>query len=207
MKKIGLLLGSFDPIHVAHVNMAACAINSGLCDKVLFVVAKHNPWKDNAPAPFDLRCDMILKSIGGFGLDDVCVCDYEKDIESPTYTYKVLEKIREKYPEDELFILCGTDTVEKIPNWKRFETDIKDKVGIIEFKRNDGTEIDNNKVPFIVREGSRPSLTNKGYWYIKTQRMDVSSTLVRSMIAKGMNPTPYVSEGTLDIINKYNLYR
>ena len=52
MKKIGLLLGSFDPVTVAHVAMASNVINSGLCDKVIFVVAQHNPWKKNiAPAP------------------------------------------------------------------------------------------------------------------------------------------------------------
>ena len=147
--KIGLLLGSFDPIHIAHVNIASCAINSGLCDKVLFVVAKHNPWKKHEPAPFELRCEMIKASIGAFG--DKCeVCTLEKDIEPPTYSYKVLEKIREIYPNDELFIICGSDTIDAVTQWKKFETYIKNKVGFIEVKRNDSTEIDNDKLPFSV---------------------------------------------------------
>jgi len=203
--KIGLLLGSFDPIHIAHVNIASCAINSGLCDKVLFVVAKHNPWKKHEPAPFELRCEMIAASIEAFG--DKCeVCTLEKDIEPPTYSYKVLEKIREKYPNDELFIICGSDTIDAVTQWKKFETDIKNKVGFIEVKRNDGTEIDNDKLPFIIYEGSRNSYTTKGFWYVKMQRMDASSTLVRNMIAKGMNPYPYVTKETLEIIKKFNLY-
>ena len=203
--KIGLLLGSFDPIHIAHVNIASCVINSGLCDKVLFVVAKHNPWKKHKPAPFELRCEMISASIGAFG--NKCeVCILEKDIEPPTYSYKVLEKIREKCPNDELFLICGSDTIDAVPNWKKFETEIKNKVGFIEIKRNDGTEIDNDKIPFIVHEGIRHDLTNIGFWYIKTQKMDASSTLVRSMINEGMNPIPYVNEQVLEIIKKYNLY-
>ena len=203
--KIGLLLGSFDPIHIAHVNIASCVLNSGLCDKVLFVVAQHNPWKENNPAPFDVRCDMINASIEAF--DGKCeVCELEKDIEPPTYSYKVLEKLREIYHNDELFLICGSDTIDAIPNWKKFETDIKDNVGFIEVKRDDGTEIDNPTRPFIIHEGSRSSYTTKGCWYVKMQRMDASSTLVRSMISKGMNPYPYVNQDVLRIIKRYNLY-
>ena len=203
--KIGLLLGSFDPIHIAHINIAACALNSGLCDKVLFVVAQHNPWKKNAPAPFELRCDMISASLKAF--DGKCeVCDLEKEIEPPTYSYKVINKLAEQYPQDELMLLCGTDTIEKVTQWKKFDDEIKNKIGFIEFKRNDGTEIDNDKVPFIVHQGSNSSLTNKEFWYVKTQKMDVSSTLIRSMIEKGMNPYPYISQEVLEIIKRHNLY-
>lgn len=77
MSKIGLLLGSFDPVTAAHVAIAACAVNSGLCDKVLFVVAKHNPWKKEEPAPFDLRCKMIEEAIKPFG-DKLEVCRFEE---------------------------------------------------------------------------------------------------------------------------------
>ena len=207
MKKVGLLLGSFDPIHIAHTNIASCVLNSGLCDKVLFVVAMHNPWKENAPADFDLRCKMVESAIAPFG--DKCeVCAIEKEIEPPTYSYKVIGKLLEKYPEDELFLVCGTDTIDNIPQWKKFETEIKNKVGFIEVKRNnDSTEIVNEGIPFIVREGSRSGLTDKGFWYIKSRKIDASSTLVRSMVRKGMNPTPYVTKEVLDIINDNNLYR
>jgi nicotinate-nucleotide adenylyltransferase len=206
MKKIGLLLGSFDPIHIAHVNVASSVINGGLCDKVLFVVAKHNPWKKNAPADFDLRCRMIEASIAPWG--DRCeVCRLEEDIEPPTYSYKVIEKLREQHPEDELFLICGTDTVERLPQWKKYETNIKPYVGVIEVKRGDGMEIDNKSLPFKIHEGSRCELTNKGFWYIKTQRIDASSTLVRRMLHDGMNPLPYVTKEALEIIKENNLYR
>ena len=205
MKRIGLLLGSFDPIHAAHVNIASCVLNSGLCDIVLFVVAKHNPWKQHEPADFDLRCQMVNASIAG--LKNCDVCRLEENIEPPSYSYKVINELLMRFPEDEFILICGSDTIEKVPNWKRFESDIKNKVGFIEIKRDDGVEIENPYKPFIVHEGSMSSLTDKGFWYIKTQRMDISSTLVRNMVAHGMNPIPLVNKETLDIINKYNLYR
>jgi nicotinate-nucleotide adenylyltransferase len=149
---------------------------------------------------------MVKSAIAPFG-DKCDVCDLEKDIEPPTYSYKVLEKIREQYPEDELFLICGSDTIDAVSQWKQFDTSIKDKVGFIEIKRNDNTEIENVRVPFIVREGSRSSLTNKGFWYIKARKMDISSTIVRTMVHNGMNPYPYVTEGVLKIINENNLYK
>lgn len=204
--RIGLLLGSFDPIHIAHINMAACALNSGLCDKVLFVVAQHNPWKENAPAPFDVRCEMIAASIRVFG--DKCeVCALEKEIEPPTYSYKVLNKLMETYPQDELFLICGSDTIEKVPQWKCFESDIKDKIGFIVVYRNDSTEIEDERKPFFIHQGSMTSLTNKEFWYIKSRKIDASSTLVRAMIKKGVYPCPYVTTEVLEIINKNNLYK
>lgn len=206
MKKVGLLLGSFDPVHVAHINIASLVLNSGLCDKVLFVVAMHNPWKERTPADFGLRCEMVKSAIVPFG-DKCDVCGLEKDIEPPTYSYKVLEKIREQYPEDELFLICGSDTIDAVAQWKNFDTDIKNKIGFIEIKRNDNTEIENVRVPFIVREGSRSSLTDKGFWYIKARKMEISSTIVRTMVHNGMNPYPYVTEGVLKIINENNLYK
>ena len=204
--KIGLLLGSFNPITIAHVTMASSVLNSGLCDKVLFVVAKHNPWKKEDPAPYDVRCRMVEAAIRPFG--DKCeVCRYEEKHEYPVYSYIPINETIEAFPQDEIYLICGTDTIEKIPKWKKFETEIKDKVSIIEIKRNDGTEFENDKIPFIVREGSRESLTNKGYWSIKTQRMDISSTMVRWMVHNGMNPCPYVTEDTYKLIIDNNLYK
>jgi nicotinate-nucleotide adenylyltransferase len=206
MKKIGLLLGSFNPVTVAHLHMASAVLNSGLCDKVLFVVAKHNPWKGEEPAPFDLRCSMINDSIDPIK-GKYEVCRFEEEFEPPVYSYLPICKALETYPEDELYIIAGTDTIERIPQWKNFETEIMNKVSFIEIKRGGSTEFENPRIPFIVREGSRSSLTNKEFWTIKTQRMDISSTLVRSMIKNGMNPYPYVTMETLQIINEYNLYR
>lgn len=204
--KIGLLFGSFDPIHIGHINIASCVLNSNLCDKVLFVVAQHNPWKKNTPTPFQVRCEMVNSSIEPF-LEKCEVCDVEKNIEPPTYSYKTLEKLCNEYLEDELFLICGSDTVEALPNWKNFETHIKNKIGLIEIERNKTKELIDFTEPFIITKiEENNEYTNKGYWSIKTQRMDVSSTLVRNMIYNGMNPYPYVNQNILQIIKKYNLY-
>ena len=200
--KIGLLLGSFDPIHIAHINVVSCVLNSGLCDKVLIVVAKHNPWKKNEPVPFDVRCEMIKASIEPFG--DACeVCDLEKDIEPPTYSYKVLTKIREQYSDDELFLISGTDTFNHIPAWKNWETDIKPYFKYIVVSRYMTNDLKKGEAYRVDTFGCNLGQVDE----IVTTTLDVSSTIVRNMVASGKNPYPLVTREVLNIINRYNLYK
>ena len=205
MKKIGLLLGSFNPVTIAHVAMASNIINSGLCDKVIFVVAQHNPWKRKiTPAPFDLRCKMIEAAIEPLG-DKAEVSWVEEEFDPPVYSYLPIGKALEAYPDDEIYIIAGTDTIDRIPRWKNFDTHIKGKVKFIEVLRDYDSSIADEPIPFEV-QGETVS-TVMEVTTLEMQKMDVSSTMVRNMISKGMNPYPYVTKEVLQIINDNNLYR
>lgn len=200
--KIGLLLGSFNPITIAHVAMASNVIASGLCDKVLFVVAKHNPWKKEAPAPFDLRCQMIEEAIRPLG--DKCeVCRFEEKYEPPVYSYIPINEAIEAYPNDEIILIAGTDTIDRIPKWKNFKTHIKDKIGFIEITRGLDSTIADEPIPF---GESFEAVSSISVTVLEIQKMDVSSTMVRNMVSKGMNPYPYVTEGVAKIISDNKLY-
>lgn len=203
--KIGLVLGSFDPIHIGHINIASCVLNSGLCDKVLFVVAQHNPWKKEAPAPFDVRCKMIEAAIKPFG--DKCeVCRYEEEFEHPVYSYISIGKAIEEHPNDELFLIAGTDTIQRIPHWKNYETHIKDKIEIIEVSRSEDSHLGSN-LAFAKKCVFDEKMNEfKSHYKIYTMRMDASSTVVRNMIADGMNPYPYITQDVLEIIKRNKLY-
>ena len=204
MKKIGLLLGSFDPVHIAHVNIAACVLNSGLCDKVLFVVAKHNPWKTVEPAPFELRCKMVEAAIEPLG-NKAEVCRFEEEFEPPVYSYIPINKALETYPEDEIILIAGSDTIEKIPHWKNFDTHIKDKVKYIEVLRGFESLIETKPIPFEIQ--GKAVCTYMEVTVLETQKMNASSTMVRKMVSNGMNPYPYITKEVLKIIQDNELYK
>ena len=205
--KIGLLLGSFNPITIAHVSMAAAVINTKLCDKVLFVVAKHNPWKKEEPVSFDLRCKMVEAAIKPLG--NTCeVCRLEEGVEPPVYSYIPITMALEKYMENDLFLIAGSDTIKALPNWKNFKTHIKDKIGIIEISRgNKETYLGNSQLPFEKWMTWDYSISEKAIDIVTMQRMDVSSTMVRNIIKIGMIPYPYVTQDVYNIIHNNNLYR
>lgn len=212
--KIGLLLGSFDPIHIGHINIASCVLNSGLCDKILFVVAKHNPWKRHEPAQYDVRCKMIEASIRGFnGRCEVCRFEAESN-EDVVYSYIPINMALERYPNDEIFVICGEDTIKKVPRWKNFETHIKDKVTFIELSRGETQSFVNTKdymekanIPFRKWMSRNDKFGTDACYKLQTQRIDMSSTIIRNMIKEDMNPFPYVNEEVCKIIKQYNLYK
>ena len=206
--RIGLLLGSFNPVTVAHVAMASAVINSKLCDKVLFVVAQKNPWKEEEPASFEIRCEMVESAIKPLG--DKCeVCRYEGAFKPPVYSYLPIGLAVGVYQHDEVFVIAGTDTIQRIPQWKHFEDRIKGKVGFIEVFRGSASHQHSNlidtPIPFRVSYDSEYEELGK-VPLIELQRMDISSTMVREMIKGGMNPYPYITEDVYEIIKKHNLY-
>ena len=216
--KIGLLLGSFDPIHIGHLHIASCVLNGGFCDKVLFVVAKHNPCKDKNPAPFEVRCQMVEAAIRDF--DGRCeVCRFEGECEGEkVYSYIPIGMALEAYPNDELYVICGEDTLQKVPEWRNFKTHIKDKVTFIEISRGDthtfktvrkmmkANADDWSHLMFGFWMSFNKRLTTHFFHKIYTQRIDVSSTMIRCMIKGGMSPIPYVNKEVYDIIKQNNLY-
>lgn len=112
--KIGLLLGSFDPIHMGHLHMAMSALNNELVDEVVFVPSVQNPWKQKSSG-FRNRCIMVQLAI-----DDMEHCKMstvDRRTEAPHYSSNTLRLLKEEYPEDELFLIVGADTALNVRNW------------------------------------------------------------------------------------------
>ena len=203
--KIGFFMGSFDPIHVGHINMIREVINKISLDKVIVVPSGHNPWKkDIVPAPFDLRVAMIAAAIKPFG-DKVEVSDIESTFEPPYYANKPLNYFREKYKGEELYIICGSDTIDYIPYWKDAVTDILPFYQIICLERDDNglhtcdtlltrytEDKDGNKYP---------------YFHYCIRPISISSTYIRRQIKENKNIYPLLPVEVIEIIEKNNLYK
>ena len=202
MRKIGLLLGSFDPITIGHSHMISCVLNSKLCDEVMLVVAKQNPWKHDDSTDFNIRCEMAIAAVMQRFDYKVSVCFAERDIEPPTYSYKVLDKIRKAHKNDELYIICGSDVYEKIEYWKEFETKIKPFFKFIHITR--GKDAVDGKNLFEVEDFKDDN--GKVTATIRTKVVDISSSMVRQLIHEGLNPFPYITYETYNIIKHYKLY-
>ena len=113
--KIALLFGSFNPIHLGHLQMAEAAIKYGV-DEVWFIPSPQNPLKDSKELiAIEERIAMVNLAISGF--ENFKLIDLEKHLEIPSYTYKTLQVLSQRYTH-EFFILCGTDVLHQLPAWK-----------------------------------------------------------------------------------------
>lgn len=114
--RIGLLGGTFNPIHRAHVQMAEIARDEAALDLVLLMVAAdppHKPVDEGVPASERLR----LAQIAACGKDRIEASDLEMLRGGKSYTLLTLQELSVQYPEAEFSIIIGSDTLADLPNW------------------------------------------------------------------------------------------
>lgn len=187
--KIGLLLGTFDPIHVGHINMATLALNSGVVDRVVFVPTMQNVFKDNTPANFFYRCHMIYLAIQG--MKDCEIASIDKFSTAPYYSYKTLTLLKEIYSEEELYLILGSDVIREIHSWEKANQ-----------------ILENFKIIAINRSGDRliPSPEDNCIYSINSN-MEISSTMVRNLIKDNKEIIPLVTKDVKNFIKLYGLYK
>lgn len=113
---LGLLGGTFDPIHEGHIAIANEIIARKLCDQILFIPAGSPPHRQNSIiTPIEHRREIVRLAIAGnpaFALSDI-------EIAGPRYSYQTVETIRAMYDDDtRLSFIIGLDNLFDLPNWR-----------------------------------------------------------------------------------------
>jgi len=140
--KIALYLGSFNPFHNGHLEVVKAALNDFKMDEVIIVPTMQNPWKKDKVLDINKRINIISEylnpryQIRGIipyeyafegNIDKRCIIDLiEKELIPPYYSYATLHALKNKYCNDQVFVLCGEDTIKDIPNWMNGEAIIQD---------------------------------------------------------------------------------
>jgi nicotinate-nucleotide adenylyltransferase len=114
--RIGVFGGTFDPVHYGHLILAEQCREQGRLDQVWFVPAPRPPHKADRPLTrFDQRVEMLALAVAGnpaFRVDEI-----EKERTGPSFTVDTLAAFRQQHPQDEFFLLVGSDTLKDLPHW------------------------------------------------------------------------------------------
>ena len=113
MNKIGVLGGTFDPPHDAHLEIAKRSISQFGLNKVIFIPS-GNPWQKKDSTSFLHRFEMTKILINESEFFEIS--DIEKSEENPSYTYETL--LRLDHPKEDLYFILGSDTAMNIKTWK-----------------------------------------------------------------------------------------
>lgn len=196
MRKVGLIFGSFNPIHKGHIGIGELAIDSGLVDEVWFVIAKQNPFKDNYRVSFEDRERMIAIALmethlRGYKMKSIPVEKFLLDECPKTYNTLNAIKIEHSYEDIDYTIICGDDMFCQIPTWYNGQK-LLDENKFIVFCRD-------NVIPFGVY-----NIT-----YLNTNGLeDISSTKIREMIKNNDdNVQNLVNEYVLKYIKDFKIYK
>lgn len=199
-KKIGIMGGTFNPVHYGHLLLAEQAMETYELDEVLFVPS-GNPYMKEAAPILDgkIRAHMVELALEGH--PDFRLSTMELDREGPTYTHETLEILKKENPEDTYYFIIGADSLLTMETWKNPEQIFKNCV-IAASVRGTGTE---DKI--------RKIATHLIYEYqadvhiLPSRFIDLSSSEIRSRIAGGKSVRYMLPEKVREYIYENGLYR
>lgn len=190
MKNIGLLFGSFNPIHNGHITLATFILKHKPLDEIWFVVSPLSPFKKSKILlDKNDRLDMVKLAIKPF--KKFFVSDIEFKMKTPNYTIDTLYEIKKKYPEDSFSLIIGEDNLENFKNWK-----------------DSNLIIENFKIYVYPRNfsKSKPNLNFNTLYKINAPTINISSTDIREFIKKNEDIDGLLSPEVLDQIKKKKFY-
>ncbi len=114
-ERLGILGGTFDPVHCGHLLLARHVQEALHLDRVLVVPASEPPHKSEVPTPPDHRWRMVCAAVEGHeGLE---ASDLELRRPGTSYTVDTLRRLRDEGPADERFLIIGADNVPELESW------------------------------------------------------------------------------------------
>lgn len=191
--KVGILGGTFDPIHLGHIAAAHACIDALTLDRVLVIptgVPSHRPA---AAASAEHRWHMVVAACEG----DSAVQPSRIDIDrkSPTYSIDTVRDVRELFPNAQIYLIIGEDAYAGFETWREPDT-LRELVTIVVVERAGSLESASAKVESTAAVVRVPL---HGY--------DISATQIRMRVAAGASIGGLVAPAVADYIEQHALYR
>ncbi len=189
--KIGILGGTFDPVHLGHIQLAQNARAQFSLDKVIFVPAFKPPHKQ-AVLPLtsaEDRCSMVRLAIEDMPFLEVSDCEVKR--KGVSYTFDTVSEFERKYSGATFFLILGKDAFEGVDTWYR-AAELKKKIHFLVANR--GTC--EGRVP----EDARTQ-------WIQMPLCPISASEIREAIKQGRNVNDYLSPKVLECIQANAFYR
>lgn len=199
MGKIGIMGGTFNPIHIGHLVLAERILDDFEMDEIWFIPTGCSYMKRNLEVAEGLdRYNMVELAIADN--DKMKILDIELKRSGHTYSYETLEELREQYPEDEFYFIFGADCLFTIENWKCPER-IFANCKVIAAARNgaDLREMDVKRKHLASCFGADITI----YPFI---HLEISSTDLRNRLQEGKSVKHLIPEQVIQYIKDNGLY-
>lgn len=197
MPEIGLMGGSFNPIHCGHVALARAALESGRVERVLFLPTGNPPHKKEGLADKFDRLRMVELAVEHEA--GMAVCREEIDRDGVIYTVDTLAALKRKMPDCTLTYLIGADTLRALGTWRRVETVIERCKFLVMMREGETREE-------VIRLAGLWTQRGAQIDFLDARKMDISSTQIREQIQKGLPFERLVPQAVADYIHEHGLY-
>jgi nicotinate-nucleotide adenylyltransferase len=200
---LGVLGGTFDPIHLGHVAAANAAQQALSLESILLIPSRIPPHRtESVSASAEDR--IAMARLAAAERDGWSASRIELDREGPSYTYDTLVEIQEGMPDgSQIFFITGADAFAEIATWSRYPA-VLDLAYFVVVSRP-GITLDSlrERVPSAF---SRPSLAKTRVILVEAHTPDISSTDIRRRVRAGHSLSGYVPDSVADYIRDHRLY-
>ena len=190
--KIGILGGSFNPIHIGHAILANYITQYTDIEQLWLMVSPQNPLKSQLPQSYDVH-RLAMTELVAKKCDNVITSGFEFSMPKPSYTVDTLTALRSKFPQHEFVLIIGADNWSNFDKWKDAETIIAHH-NIMVYPRL-GFEIE-------IPEELKDKVTK-----LDSPIIEISSTYIREQLKNNRNMNFFLPQDVYRYILENNLYK
>jgi nicotinate-nucleotide adenylyltransferase len=193
--RIGVFGGTFDPVHFGHLRTVEAAASKFGLRGVIFVPARLSPHKSAQPTDSRHRVAMLALALAGRPDWSISLSELER--EAPSYTVDTLAALAAEHPNDELWLLMGTDTLQTFDRWKA-PAEILRRARLAAFERQPWAG-EGLRLPAVEGLADRLEVFDAG-------SVKISATDLRADLGRGEDAAGRVPEPVAEYITKQGLY-
>ena len=207
-KAVGILGGTFDPIHNGHLRSALEILEEFDLDHVRLVLSARPPHRDQPFASEEQRLEMLYLAVKNHS--KIVVDDRELKREGPSYSVDTLKSLRDELSDTTLYLILGSDAFNHLSTWYQWQQLLK--LSHIVVMQRPGEPIalrEDMKTWHQEHIGSSKhnALSSGKIWPVKLTQLNISATAIRTDIIEGVRPTFLTPEPVIRVIKELSLYQ
>lgn len=199
--KIGIMGGTFDPIHIGHLLLGQFAYDDFGLDEIWFLPNGNPPHKQTEEGKEALthRIEMVRLAIQDKSYFKLCLHEAKETAHS--YTYKTLQELNKLYPDHEFYFILGADSLFEIENWKYFR-EIFPSCTILAAMRDD-----KNAEEMLAQISYLTEHYDAKVKLLRAPLLEISSTAIRDRAFRNLSVYYLVPDTVAEYIQKNALYQ
>ncbi|WP_394130475.1 nicotinate-nucleotide adenylyltransferase [Shewanella maritima] len=206
--RIGIVGGTFDPIHLGHIQPALAALTQLQLDKLWLMPNHIPPHKNGAHVSTEHRIAMVKDICQQYPQFELCDIEIERD--SPSYSVTTLGLLKQTYPQHTFYFIMGMDSFVNLPSWYQWQS-LFDYCHIALCARPGWTSPTDNVMQLQLHERicNNPTIQSDGghIFRVDAPMLAISSTEIRQHLQQNKPLSTWLAKSTQEYIEQYQLYR
>lgn len=198
-KKVGIMGGTFDPIHNGHLLIAQSALDTFKLDEILFIPS-GTPWLKDVSKVMSKKTRVSMTGLAIENNPKFALSTIEIDREGNSYSYETLEILKKQNPNIEYYFILGADSLLSIEKWKNPDKLMQSCVLLTAVRDECDVSGITEQIEYLKEK------YDADIRLLPTTRVDISSTMIREKVKNGQSVRYMLPDAVIDYIERFSIY-